>query len=226
MGSPILEANNFEDFISIPFKGEMNALCWKRELRGDFLEIVQKIESTDTITVIEPEDLLKLQLSAEGQLARETILDDLNSLEEKGASPVLNLIKEYDKDESYPFFPTDVYSFHVDRSPIPTATILCTYFGASSEILPNAQAEQKIHLPEIRAELRKLHTGSEDEFEEFLKEYFFDLHYQAKPNSKLISLGQCHLWRLAVDYPDSPSLACIHRAPKENPGEPRLMLIC
>ena len=24
-----------------------------------------------------------------------------------------------ERDDSYPFFPTDVYSFHVDRSPVP-----------------------------------------------------------------------------------------------------------
>ena len=73
-----------------------------------------------------------------------------------GASPILNVIKNYERDDSYPFFPTDVYSFHVDRSPIPIDTFLCTYHGTSSEVIPNTQAKQKILIPEIRDELKKL----------------------------------------------------------------------
>lgn len=33
---------NFQDLISTPFNGEMNAICWTRELTGDFSEIVKK----------------------------------------------------------------------------------------------------------------------------------------------------------------------------------------
>src|SRR6201999_451219 len=110
--------------------------------------------------------------------AREILLDDLKALKAHGALPVLNLIRCYDRDDAYPFFPTDVYSFHVDRSPIPTDTFLCTYYGEPSEILPNSQAKQKVLVPEIRNELKKLYGGADEGFELFLCENFFDLHYQ------------------------------------------------
>jgi hypothetical protein len=217
---------NFQDLVSTPFNGEMNAMCWTRKLRGDFSEIVKKLEVNENITLVNQEDLLELQLSEQGQLARDILLNDLKVLKAHGASPVLNLIKCYDRDDSYPFFPTDVYSFHVDRSPIPTNTFLCTYYGESSEILPNSQAEQKVLVPEIRDELKKLYGGADEVFESFLSEHFFDLHYQAKPHARPISLGLGHLWRLAVDYPESKVLPCVHRAPKEKAGEKRLLLIC
>jgi len=217
---------NFGELVSKPFSGEMNAMCWSRKLEGDFVEIVNKIEGEENIIVISEEELMQLNLSEAGQLAREIILNDLQLLRTHGAAPVLNLIKYYERDDAFPFFPTDVYSYHVDRSPIPTSTFLCTYYGAASDILPNSQAEQKILLPEIRSELKKIFDGADEGFESFLTEHFFDLHYQAKANAKPINLGIGHLWRLAVDHPESKCLPCIHRAPKEKEGEPRLMLIC
>jgi len=218
--------NNFQELVSTPFHGEMNAICWNRKLEGDFSEIVNKIEGEENIIVISKEDLIQLNLSEAGQIAREIILSDLQLLTAHGASPVLNLIKYYERDDAFPFFPTDVYSYHVDRSPIPTSTFLCTYYGAVSDILPNAQAEQKILVPAIRNELKNLYDGDEEDFDAFLTENFFDLHYQAKANAEPINLGIGHLWRLAVDHPESKCLPCVHRAPKEKEGEPRLMLIC
>jgi len=217
---------NFQDLISIPFHDEVNAICWKRKLIGDFSEIVSKLELIENITEIEQKDLLELHLSEQGHLAREIILNDLELLKVQGASPVLNLIKYYERDNNWPFFPTDVYSFHVDRSPIATNTFLCTYYGVSSELLPNSQAEQKVLVPEIREELKKLYRGADEEFETFISENFFDLHYRTKLNANPISAGQGHLWRLAVDYPESKVLPCIHRAPLENNGQNRLLLIC
>jgi len=217
---------NFQDLISTPFSGEINAICWNRKLIGDFSEIVKNVGLSENITEIEEEELRELQLSEQGQFAREILLNDLKVLEAHGASPMLNVIKYYDQDDSYPFFPTDVYSFHVDRSPIPTDTFLCTYYGDSSEILPNSQGTKKVLIPEIRAELKKLYDGAEEDFESFLSEHFFDLHYQAKPNAHPISCGLGHLWRLAVDHPESQVLPCLHRAPKEKSGENRLLLIC
>lgn len=216
--------SNFEDLVGTPFQGENNAICWKRELVGDFSEIVDKLEASENVLVITPEMLNKLDLTEQGLLAREILLSDLNTLKAHGASPVLNLIKCYDRDES--FFPTDVYSFHVDRSPIPTATFLCTYHGTSSEIIPNSEATQKVLIPEIRAELKALHDGPDASFEAFLTEYFFDLHYQPKPNAQAFGLGIGNLWKLAVDHPESPVLPCLHRAPEEKDGQSRLLLIC
>ena len=217
---------NFQDLVTIPFHGEINAMCWTRKLSGDFSEIVTKLELNENIVALDEDDLLKLQLSEQGQLARDILLNDLMVLKTHGASPILNLIKCYERDDSFPFFPTDVYSFHVDRSPVPTDTFLCTYYGKSSEILPNSQAEQKVLVPEIRDEIKKRYGGADEEFESFLSQHFFDLHYRAKLNASPISLGLGHLWRLAVDCPESQVLPCVHRAPKEKTGQSRLLMIC
>jgi hypothetical protein len=133
---------NFQDLVSTPFHSGINAICWSRKLIGDFSEIANKIELEGNIVALNHGELLKLHLSEHGQLAREILLNDLKMLEGYGASPVLNLIKCYERDDANTFFPTDVYSFHVDRSPIPIDTFLCTYFGESSDILPNSQAIQ------------------------------------------------------------------------------------
>ncbi len=225
-GNQIHHVMNFHDLISTPFRGEINAICWRRELTGDFSEIANKIELHGSITTIDQEELAELELSEQGQLARETIVKDLKALKEHGAEPVLNLIKCYERDHAYPFFPTDVYSFHVDRSPVPTDTFLCTYYGESSELISNSEAIQKIRVPEIRNELKKNYTGADEDFESFLSEHFFDLHYLPKTTSVPVSLGIGNIWKLAVDHPESQVLPCIHRAPKENTGQNRLLLIC
>ena len=216
---------SFQDLVSTPFRGAINAVCWSRNLTGDFSEIVGKIELNENIAEIDENELFELQLSVQGQLALEILLNDLKMLKLHGASPTLNLIKYYERDDAYPFFPTDVYSFHVDSSPIPTNTFLCTYFGESSEILPNENAEQKVLVPEIRAKLKKLYGGADEGFEEFLSEHFFDLHYHTKPEARPVNLGVGHLWKLALKHPESKVLPCIHRAPKEN-RQKRLLLIC
>ena len=224
--SQIQSVTNFNEFITTTFQGDVNAIYWKRELRGNFEEIIKKAETTENIRILDEELLQNLKLSKDGQMARDIILNDFHLLKEHGASPTINIIKYYERDNEHPFFPTDVYSFHVDRSPIPTETILCTYYGAASDILPNSHAEQKILIPEIREQLKKLFKGTDEEFELYITENFFDLHYQPKPNSQLINLGLGNLWKLSVDHPNNPVLPCIHRAPQEKNGESRLLLIC
>lgn len=221
----IKTVSNFSDLILTDFKGNQNAVCWERNLDGNFHEIVSQLILKENITEVSIEDLLALELSAQGNLAREIILNDLKLLTESGAQPSLNLLKSYERDDEFDFISTDVYSYHVDRSPIETSTFLCTYFGASSDILPNDQAVQKIQIPEVRAELRKLFSGNEEDFEDFLKDNFFDLHFEAIENAEPINLGNGHLWRLAVDHPGQKAKPCVHRAPKEN-GKYRLLLIC
>lgn len=218
--------SNFDDLINLPFQGNINAICWNRELEGDFAEIVSKLELKGNITEIDTNDLIQLTLSEAGELAREVLLKDMHALKAHGASPSLNVIEYYERDDAFPLFPTDVYSYHVDRSPVPTYTFLCTYHGESSDILPNSQSIQKILVPEILSELKKLHDGLDEDFDSFLSEYFFDLHYQALPHAQPISLGVGNLWRLAVDHPQSEVLPCLHRAPVEKTGQVRLLLIC
>ena len=224
--SQIGTVSGFSELVHTDFKGERNALCWYRNLDGDFNEIVAKLKIKENITEVYHKDLLALQLSEKGNLAREIILNDLRLLTDFGASPSLNLLKCYERDDEFDFISTDVYSYHVDRSPIATDTFLCTYHGAASDIISNEQAEQKILIPEIRKKLAALHNGPSEEFENFLKENYFDLHYQAQPHVAPINLGLGHLWRLAVDHPKQQVLPCIHRAPIEKEGEYRLLLIC
>lgn len=219
--------SSFSELVDTSFHGVMNAICWSRKLNGDFAEIVSKLKLKENITEVSSEDLLALELSENGILAREIILNDLQLLADFGASPSLNLLKNYERDEAFDFISTDVYSFHVDRSPVGTDTFLCTYYGAASDIISNDEVGQKILIPEIRAKLKQLlHDGPEEEFEDFLKENFFDLHYEAKPGTSPTNLGIGHLWRLAVDHPSQKVLPCVHRAPVENDGEYRLLLIC
>jgi hypothetical protein len=222
----ICRVSSFQELVSVPFHGDVNAIYWDRKLAGDFSEIVSKIKLDGNVTVIEQDELLELQLSEQGKNAREILLNDFKLLKAHGASPTLNIITCYERDDSNPFFPTDVYSFHVDRSPIPTDTFLCTYFGEPSDIVSNSEATQKILIPEIRYKLQKQFNGTDTEFELFLIEHFYDLHYQANPDAQIINLGQGNMWRLAVDHPESLVLPCLHRAPKEKMGQNRLLLIC
>ncbi|ENW92130.1 DUF1826 domain-containing protein [Acinetobacter dispersus] len=222
----IKTVSSFSELINSHFQGDMNALCWYRNLVGDFEEVVNKLELKENITEVSVENLLALQLSEKGDFARERILTDIQLLTDLGASPCLNLLKSYERDEDLDFISTDVYSYHVDRSPIETDTFLCTYYGPASDILAHDQVEQKILIPEIRDKLKKLYNGPDAEFETFLSEYFFDLHYQPKPDVNPVNLGVGHLWRLAVDHPTQQVPPCVHRAPAEKDGEYRLLLIC
>lgn len=217
--------STFSEFIHFEFKDHINAIGWHRQLQGNFQEIVNKLLLKENVTEVSVDDLQALDLSQSGEIARKIIIEDLHSLTEYGASPALNLIQYYDRDEEFNFISADVYSFHVDRSPIEADTILCTYYGASSDIVPNHQVEQKALIPEIRAQLLALYDSNEDDFDKFLSEYFFDLHYQPLENAQPFNLGIGHIWRLAVDHPHQKVLPCVHRAPIEN-GEYRLLLIC
>jgi len=218
--------SSFSELVSFNFQGSTNAVCWQRDLDGDFEEIVSKLTLKENITEVCIDDLMQLDLSEKGNLARETIIGDLKMLSDFGAAPSLNLLKNYDRDEEFDFISTDVYSYHADRSPVATDTFLCTYFGAASDFLPNDQCIQKILVPEIREKLRTLCDGDDEEFETFLRENYFDLHYMPKPDARPVNLGKNNLWRLAVDHPGQKVLPCVHRAPLENEGEYRLLLIC
>jgi hypothetical protein len=122
--------------------------------------------------------------------------------------------------------PTDVTSFHVDSAPVEVDTWLCTYHGACSEGLRNEDALLKVEIPEIRAALLKEYGGADDAgFAELLHEHSYDSHYAPKPGASPYPFGTFALWRIATRWPGSPVPPCIHRAPENNPGAPRLLLI-
>jgi hypothetical protein len=63
------------------------------------------------------------------------------------------------------------------------------------------------------------------DFEEFMRENCYDLHYAPSGGTVPFSFGIGNLWRIAVEYPGSPVPPCLHRAPAAPSGQPRLLLI-
>ena len=213
--------------VATPFADGVNALCWTRSLPGDFDEVVRQLAVREEMASVDEASLTALSLSKAGRVAANILLEDLRRLREQQLAPVLDCIRGYPRDEEAGPVPVDVYSFHADSAPVPADTWLCTYAGAPSEGLRNEDAQRKVDVPEIRAELLKRFGGPDgDEFRAFLKEHCYDLHYAAAPGAQPFSFGVGNLWRIAVEYPDSPVPPCIHRAPETLPGQPpRLLLI-
>ena len=50
--------SSFPELVHSHFKGNMNAICWFRNLVGDFKEIVDKLELDENITEVSIQDLL------------------------------------------------------------------------------------------------------------------------------------------------------------------------
>jgi len=48
--------------VETPFQGDINAICWTRELIGDFEEIVNSIEIDDNMVELDTDNLLELVL--------------------------------------------------------------------------------------------------------------------------------------------------------------------
>jgi hypothetical protein len=228
----------FQELVTTPFAGGVNALCWERNLRGDFGEVVRLLRANreplvedGEIMTIDESRLGSLKLTPYTLPAVTLIREDLRLLRELGRDPVLNLIAGYPRDEDAAVVPTDVFSWHADSAPIEADTWLCTYHGAPSEGLRNEDAIRKVDVPEIRNALLKEFGGSDgEEFRTWLSENCYDLHFAPRNALSLsngpYSFGLGHLWRIAVDWPGSAVLPCIHRAPATIVGEPRLMLIC
>jgi hypothetical protein len=218
---------SFHELLTTPFGDGINALCWERELPGDFSEIVAQLGAGEGIIALDDARLRALSLSAAGRVARNLLMEDQRLLRAHRLAPELNCIYGYPRDEDPAGVSTDVYSFHADRAPVETDTWLCTYHGAASEGLHNEEAQQQVDIPETRARLLELFGGEDnEEFREFLAENSYDLHYAPMPDARPFSFGLGHLWRIAVEYPGSPVPPCIHRAPETLPGDPpRLLLI-
>lgn len=218
---------SFEELVSTPFAGDVNALCWSRQLPGDFHEVLQRLHAAEGLVTIEEDELRSLDLSPDGRIARDVLLADQALLSRAGLDPILDVISDYPRDERGGPIPTDVYSFHVDSAPVEADTYLCTYAGPASEGLLNEQAIRRVDMGETRAELLRLHGGPDGaEFAAFLAENSYDLHYAPMPGAEPYPFGLHNLWRIAISWPGSPVLPCIHRAPPQPSGTPpRLLLI-
>jgi hypothetical protein len=218
---------SFDELIDTPFSGDVNALCWPRELPGDFQEVIDRLGADEGMTTIEDDDLNALELSPAGAIARTALLADQALLRAAGLAPVLDCITGYPRDDAAGPIPTDVYSFHVDSAPAQADTYLCTYTGASSEGLPNDMAIRRVEDVETRAALLGAYGGADDAgFAAYLQEHHYDLHYQMLTGAEPYTFGIGNLWRIAIAWPESPVQPCIHRAPLTRPGAPaRLLLI-
>jgi hypothetical protein len=226
-GQPrVRRVGNFEELRTKSFADGVNALCWERALPGDYAEVIAKLGPGEGIVTIEDERLRALDLTPAGRLAAEAMLADQRLLRDHDLAPSLNCVYDCVRGPDAGVVPTDVTSFHVDSAPVEVDTWLCTYHGACSEGLRNEEALLKVEIPEIRAALLKEYGGADDEgFAEFLHEHSFDSHYAPKPGATPYPFGTFALWRIATRWPGSPVPPCIHRAPENHPGSPRLLLI-
>ena len=222
----IRQVRSFAELLATPFADGVNALCWERTLPGDFAEVAARLPAGQGIVPLTDEELEALPLSPAGRLAAEAMLADQRLLRAQDLAPSLNLIHDCQPDPAAGPVPTDVTSFHVDSAPVEVDTWLCTYLGACSEGLANKDARLKVEVPEIRAQLLMDYGGADDAgFAEFLHENSYDSHYAPKPGAKPYPFGRFALWRIATRWPGSPVPPCIHRAPENHPGSPRLLLI-
>ncbi len=226
-GNPrIRVVRSFAELVATPFAGGVNALCWPRELPGDFAAVVRALGPGEGLVNLDADRLRGLRLDPAGDAARAMLLADLQLLGQQGLAPVLNCIHGYPPDDAGAAVATDVFSFHADSAPVEAATWLCTYHGSPSEGLLNEDARRRIDVPATRAALLKEYGGADDAgFAEYLRENCYDLHYAPLPAAQPYSFGLGHLWRIAIDWPGSPVPPCVHRAPATIAGEPRLLLI-
>ena len=135
---------SFDELVTTPFDGGVNALCWERALAGDFSELVERLGVSEGMTTLDDSRLAALRLSAAGRAAVDILLEDQRLLRERGLDPVLYCIRGYPRDEEPEVVRTDVYSFHTDSAPVEADTWLCTYTGATSEGLRNDEALRRV----------------------------------------------------------------------------------
>jgi hypothetical protein len=217
---------SFDELAAARFAGDVNALCWPRVLAGDFAEVAGLLPRGGGITSLDDDAFSHLPLSAAGKTAVSAMLDDLRRLRSLELSPELDFIDGGRRAAPDAIIPTDVFSWHVDSATEETDTWLCTYHGPCSEGLLNEHAMRRVDLPETRAALLREYGGPDDEgFGEFLSDHCYDLHYLPAPGARPYAFGTGHLWRIAAQWPGSPVLPCIHRAPATAAGETRLLLL-
>ncbi|MCC5024989.1 MAG: hypothetical protein J6386_20340 [Candidatus Synoicihabitans palmerolidicus] len=121
---------SFKELVETPFAEGVNAMCWPRELRGDFAEVVTKVvelAGDEEIVSLDAEALMSLELSATGRDARAVLMADLARLSEQSLEPNLDCIPAYSSDGEEGVFSTDVYGWHADAAPVIADTYLCSY---------------------------------------------------------------------------------------------------
>lgn len=233
MGDPhwLGTADTAGEWLALPLLGERNAVRWRRTLAGDFAELARLADTleadADRVALDDAQlALLHERASTAGRVAIDAVRADLVLLRECGHAPTFELLRRYERDPD-PDLSVDVHSFHVDTATAPTETILCTYHGDPSEVLPRADALRRVDEPTLRARLRQRFGDGDDEaFAAWLLENAFALHYAPRPGAQPLACGRGELWRLAVDHPGGAAAACIHRAPPPRAGAgPRLLLI-
>jgi len=222
--------DSFDALVTTPFGPKVNAICWSRVLNGDFDELAMCFREEKEIRSLDEEflDSLRPSLSSMGRMAIDTLIADQHLLRAQGLSPGLECVPRYQRDDSSEVLPTDVYSFHADRATIATDTYLCSYNEAATEGLRNDLAQRRIDTPAIRAELlsRFQQTEENSDFETYLRDNCYDLHYAEIGTLASFSFGIGNLWRIAVEYPGCPVPPCLHRAPATTLKQlPRLLLI-
>ncbi len=84
--------HSFDELIATLFGDGINALCWQRELPGNFGEIVNRVRKTggdrgEGITPIEDSWLENLDARPAGRVAVELLLEDECLLRAHGSSP-------------------------------------------------------------------------------------------------------------------------------------------
>jgi hypothetical protein len=226
-GQPrVRRVRSFDELRTTRFADGVNALCWERTLPGDYAEVFAMLGPGEGIVALEDERIRALELSPAGKVAAEAMLADQQLLRDHDLAPSLNCVYDCVRATDAGTVPTDVTSFHVDSAPVEVDTWLCTYHGACSEGLRNEDALLKVEIPAIRAALLKEYGGPDDAgFAEFLHEHSYDSHYAPKPGAEAYPFGTFALWRIATRWPGSPVPPCVHRAPENRPGSPRLLLI-
>jgi len=218
--------SGFAELRGTPFTAGTNALCWRRHLPGDFAAVIAALGPGQGIVEVAEERLEALPLGPSGRLAAEAMLADQQLLRDYDLAPSLNCVYDCVRGPDAGTVPTDVTSFHVDSAPVEVDTWLCTYLGACSEGLANEDARLKVEIPEIRAALLEEYGGADDAgFAEFLQEHSYDSHYAPRPGATPYAFGTFALWRIATRWPGNPAPPCVHRAPENHPGAPRLLLI-
>lgn len=220
-----------EPFFATPLQGERNAVRWRRPLVGDFDGLARLAAAFDDADRVPLDDaaLATLRRGAPPAVraAIDFVLADLALLRVHGHEPSFELLRRYERDLD-PDLPVDVHSFHVDTANAPVETILCTYFGAPSEVLAREDARRCVDEPVLRGHLRQrfeLDGGGDDAaFAAWLAEHAFDLHFRMRAGAAAFAFARGELCRLAVQHGEAAAPACIHRAPPAD-GTPRLLLI-